>query len=159
MFFSEVVRLRKEGFALFKVGEVIDSKYVVERVCPKPGGSLTRRSAPGYQASKFLVFGNQIVISDLGLGKDPSSDTVFTQSVHVGGTPAFSPLQFFEHGGFKDAQDSDDIYMLGKSFYYLLTGSNPQVLVKRKVNPVLYQVIERCCAEAREDRLQNCGAD
>lgn len=40
----------------------------------------------------FLIFGDRIVVSDLGLAKDPSTETEFTKSLDVRGTYAFSPL-------------------------------------------------------------------
>lgn len=105
----------------------------------------------------FLLLGKRIVVSDLGLAKDPASDTIFTRSITVGGTAAFSPPQFFEHDGFRTAQETDDIFMLGKSFYYLLTGANPQHIVREKINPVFLRVIEKCCSPKREGRYRNCG--
>jgi serine/threonine protein kinase len=102
----------------------------------------------------FLIFGDRIVVSDLGLAKDPSSETEFTKSLDVRGTFAFSPPQF-STGGFKEAEFSDDIFMLGKSFYYMLTGLNPYYLMPDKVNPVLFRVLEKCSQPQRHLRYQS----
>lgn len=104
----------------------------------------------------FLIFGDRIVVSDLGLAKDPSSETEFTKSLDVRGTYAFSPPQF-STGGFKEAEFSDDIFMLGKSFYYMLTGLNPYYLMPEKVHAVLFRVLQKCSQPARQLRYQSCA--
>lgn len=104
----------------------------------------------------FLVYSNRIVVSDLGLAKDPSSDTEFTKSIDIRGTFAFCPPQFHMKDGFKKAEFSDDIFMLGKSFYYMLTGLSPYYLDQSEVNPVVFRVIDKCCQANRDLRYQTC---
>lgn len=62
-------------------------------------------------------------LCDFGLAKDLTQDTGLTQAGAILGTPNFmSPEQWF---GTDDISNRSDIYSLGASFFYILTGSKP----------------------------------
>lgn len=69
---------------------------------------------------------DQIVVSDFGLGKFEERDsTIVTASRDFLGTEAYAPPEFMIKGGAINADVRGDIYQLGKTLYFLLTGKNP----------------------------------
>ena len=102
----------------------------------------------------FLRDGDHIVVTDFGLSTELESKTAFTRSSVFWGTQGFLPPEF-HHGGFKHADAAGDIFMLGKSFYVLLTGRDPLYLVPDDVPPPLFVIIERCCVINKSARYQN----
>lgn len=66
---------------------------------------------------------NNAKLCDFGLAKDLKETTELTSAGMVLGTPNFmSPEQWF---GAKDLTHQSDIFSLGSTFYYLLTGVKP----------------------------------
>jgi hypothetical protein len=103
----------------------------------------------------FLFDGQRLVISDLGLSAEIESMTRFTRSADAWGTAAYLPPEFHMPGGFKNADATSDVFMLGKSLYALLTGiafpmymqpDHPQI--PKQLRPI----IERCCRMEKERR-------
>lgn len=103
----------------------------------------------------FLVSSQgQIVVSDFGLGMEPESLSRFTSSSMFWGTKGYLPPEF-SNGGFKHATAAGDIFMLGKSFYNLLTGRDPAYLIDNTIHPSLFYVISRCCEMEPMRRFQS----
>jgi serine/threonine protein kinase len=86
----------------------------------------------------------EVLVSDFGLGVEPDSTSRFTDTQLAWGTHGYLPPEFSE-GGFKYADAKGDIYMLGKSFYTLLSKKSPEHLQSGEFNPILYSVIEKAC--------------
>jgi len=101
----------------------------------------------------FLREGSELVVSDLGLSTEVSSATAVTRSSVWWGTHGYIPPEF-QQGGFKYADATGDIYMLGKTFYVLLTGREPAYLMQDGVPPPLFHIINRCCSLAKGARYQ-----
>ncbi len=105
----------------------------------------------------FLLGQGTMVVSDLGLCTEHESPTGFTRSTQWAGTPGYMPPEFL-NGGFKDANAQSDIFMLGKSFYALLSGRDPMYLVPDGIPPQLFPILERCCAVAPVSRYQTLAS-
>lgn len=105
----------------------------------------------------FLLGGGTMVVSDLGLCSERESLTAFTRSSQWAGTPGYLPPEYI-NGGFKDADASTDIFMLGKSFYAVLSGRDPMYLVPDGLPPQLFPVLERCCAISKTSRYQTLAS-
>lgn len=101
----------------------------------------------------FLREGDRLVVSDLGLSTEVLSVTAFTRSSVWWGTHGYIPPEF-QQGGFKHADAAGDIYMLGKTFYVLLTGREPAYLMQDGVPPPLFHIINRCCSLSKTARYQ-----
>lgn len=101
----------------------------------------------------FLLDGDQVVVSDFGLTTEVGSGTAFTRSSIWWGTHGYIPPEFL-NGGFKYADATGDIFMLGKTIYVLLTGREPMYLVGDNVPPPLFHIIERCCSISKLNRYQ-----
>lgn len=93
----------------------------------------------------FLRNGKSIVVSDFGLGIEMESRTQFTRSSQCWGTPGYTPPEFLEDGGFKNATAESDVFMLGKSFYALVTGRDPQFINETLLARPLAFVVDKCC--------------
>ena len=102
----------------------------------------------------FLMDGDGLVVSDFGLGMEPGSTSRFTSSSMFWGTQGYLPPEF-QNGGFKLADESSDVFMLGKSFYVLVTKQNPTYLMETDVNPALFHVIERACELDKNKRYKS----
>ena len=77
----------------------------------------------------LVTFENQIVVSDLGLGKFEKRDsTIITDSRVFLGTEAYAPPEYMIRGGVINADIRSDIYQLGKTLYFLLTGNDPYLI-------------------------------
>ncbi len=98
-----------------------------------------------------------LVISDFGLCTEEGSSSAFTRSSQWTGTVGYMPPEFML-GGFKNAGVSADIFMLGKSFYVMLTGRDPMYLVPDGLPPQLLPVLERCCAVSKDARYQSLAS-
>lgn len=107
----------------------------------------------------FLFNGEKLVVSDFGLSTQVDSLTQFTRTIDYGGTLSYLPPEFL-NGGFKYADALGDIFMLGKSFYTLLTGMDPILLhleheqIPRQLRPI----IDRCCRPLKGQRYQSIEA-
>lgn len=106
----------------------------------------------------FLVDEGDVVVSDFGLSTEIDSSTMFTRSTMGWGTPGYLPPEFSMKGGFKNADASSDVFMLGKTFYYLLTGRDPTYLLTDDIAKPLMVVIERCCVAHKPGRYQNLAS-
>lgn len=106
----------------------------------------------------FLIDGESLVISDLGLCSEIDSPTAFTRSSVWWGTPGYLPPEFLTPGGFRSAASPSDIFMLGKTFYFLLSGRDPMYLLPDDVPGPLFAVIERCCAVSTANRYQSLAS-
>lgn len=106
----------------------------------------------------FLISNGTMVVSDLGLCSEKASTTAFTRSSQWAGTPAYLPPEFINPGGFKEADATADIFMLGKSFYAILSGRDPMYLVPDGLPPQLFPIFERCCAVNKASRYQSLAS-
>ena len=104
----------------------------------------------------FLRNGQLIVVSDFGLSTEVGSSTAITTPSQSWGTHGYIPPEFeMDDGGFHNADATSDIFMLGKSFFSLLSGrDNPQYLNPLDIPDALYPIIERCCEVDRSRRFQ-----
>lgn len=106
----------------------------------------------------FLRSENSLVISDLGISYETNSATGFTQSSAALGTREYLPPEFLTSDGFRSAKAASDIFMLGKSFYNLLSGRDPMYLSSEGIPPPIFVVIERCCSIDMSARYQTLAA-
>jgi serine/threonine protein kinase len=102
----------------------------------------------------FLLGAGTLVVSDLGLCSEIDSPTAFTRSSMYWGTQGYLPPEYL-NGGFKSADVAGDIFMLGKTFYVMLSGRDPTYLVSDDLPGPLFPVIDRCCAVAKGGRYQS----
>jgi serine/threonine protein kinase len=102
----------------------------------------------------FLREGESIVVSDFGLSTELGSQTAFTRSSVWWGTHGYIPPEFLG-GGFKHADAAGDIFMLGKTFYALVTGREPMYLLSQGIPAPLFHIIERSCSTSKDTRYQS----
>lgn len=103
----------------------------------------------------FLVYNGKVVISDFGLAKI-TNGTSLTRPSQAWGTEGYVPPDFYHPDGFRSATKEDDIYMLGKTMYVLLTGDSPAHVIIENVPPLLQHIIEKCCHYKREQTYRSC---
>jgi eukaryotic-like serine/threonine-protein kinase len=104
--------------------------------------------------SNFLHNERGVVVSDLGLCTDTNSTTRLTSTTQQWGTEGYMPPEY-ANGAFKNATSAGDIFMLGKSFFALLTGRSPvHFFHDDKIPAPLFAVLERACHPIPERRYQ-----
>ena len=103
----------------------------------------------------FLRSGSSIVVSDFGLGMELESRTQFTRTSQWWGTPGYTPPEFLNDGGFKNATAESDVFMLGKSFYALVTGRDPRFIDDTLLPTPLAFVVDKCCKLERNKRFNS----
>lgn len=103
----------------------------------------------------LVVGNNKVVVSDLGLGKFEERDTtVITDSHAFLGTDGYIPPEYKDVGGTINADARGDIFQLGKTLYYMLTGKDPSYIQIDLLPPELGHVISRATKGHPNDRYQ-----
>lgn len=67
----------------------------------------------------------EAVLVDFGVSKRYDESGHQTSSTPLGVSEGYAPIEQYESGGMDQFSPSTDIYSLGATFYYLLTGSRP----------------------------------
>lgn len=106
----------------------------------------------------FLILNNSCVAADFGLGAELNSTTAFTSQGTSWGTIGYIPPEFYDAGGFMNADERSDIYMIGKTFYHLLTNRNPTHLNGDGIPKPLYYLIDKCCKVDPHHRFDNLSS-
>lgn len=135
-----------ENNTAYYVMEYIEGESLSEMV--KRGGALPEAVAIGYirQVAQALSYihaksinhldikpanimvrksDNSVVLIDFGLSKQYDSTGGQTSSTPVGISEGYAPLEQYQMGGVSTFTPQTDIYSLGATLYYLVTGTVP----------------------------------
>jgi eukaryotic-like serine/threonine-protein kinase len=101
---------------------------------------------------------NDLVISDLGLGKFTDSDSsILTSSNALLGTMGYIPPEFYEKNGTQKANIPSDIFQLGKTIYNVFTNKNPAVIEQDILPGGLLYIVTKSTEDKPEERYQSVG--
>ena len=116
----------------------------------KPGNIMVRRKD------------GRVFLLDFGLSKQYDAEGNQTSSTPLGISHGYAPIEQYTPGGMKEFSPQTDIYALGATLYYLVTGSTPPAageLFTHKlegfppaVSSVLRRAIGKAMRQQREDR-------
>ncbi len=127
--------------------------------CSHKNQIIHRDIKPGNIFMQKADDGTRIKLFDFGLAKD-KRDKSLSRFAFSGGTDDYiSPQQDRDA---RDADERDDIYSLGKSFYQMLVGKvlrqgDPYVEVSLEDKDISYrinQILKKCVSPQRKDRWQ-----
>ena len=106
----------------------------------------------------FLQSGHEIVVSDMGLSVEvDSTASTITSTAEAWGTFGYAPPEY-RSDGFRNPDAAGDIFMLGKTFYQLLSGRDPVYMIPTGIAPGLFHVLKRACEPIKDSRFQTLGA-
>ena len=157
-----VMKYYKDGDLLGLISDLSKNAVKQEQVFNQICDCIAELHLHGYthrdiKPQNFLRDGSHVVVSDFGLAKAVGLGTTFTMSDRFWGTQGFMPPEFHK-GEFKSASPKSDVFMLGKTFYALLTGRDPTYLASDDIYPALFHVIERCCSLKAHDRYDSIAS-
>lgn len=153
-----VMQYYKDG-DLTNITERLQNNFVYqEEIFHKMIDCISELHLEGYQhrdikPQNFLMDSSNIIVSDFGLAKAMGAGTTFTMSHVWWGTFGYTPPEFMS-GDFKAASPPSDIFMLGKSFYWLLTKREPFYINDQGLHPAIFHIIEKCCHQSKDKRYQ-----
>jgi eukaryotic-like serine/threonine-protein kinase len=104
-----------------------------------------------------MFLDDHIVISDLGLGRfDIRDSTSITETGQKGCTPGYMPPEYQnDRNAFKNGTKTGDIYMVGKSLYYVFSGGLPvDNVLYDKLEPSIASIIKKCIDDNPRQRYQ-----
>ena len=67
----------------------------------------------------------RVIVIDFGLSKQYDADGNQTSSTPVGISAGYAPMEQYQQGGVREFSPETDIYSLGATLYYLVTGNVP----------------------------------
>ena len=120
----------------------------------KPANLLLRREDDG---------SDNVVLIDFGISKHYDAQGHATTTSFVTYSRGFASLEQYREGGVQEFSPTSDIYSLGATLYFLLTGQTPpdaMLLVEdplerpSTINPDLWQIISRAMSTSRRKRYQ-----
>ena len=120
----------------------------------KPSNILVRKDRQG---------NDDVVLIDFGVSKHYNREGQQTTSAPVGLSKGFAPLEQYREGGVREFSPSTDVYSLGATLYYLLTGVVPPeaadllstpLIRPSGISDALWQVIARAMSIRPADRYQ-----
>lgn len=107
---------------------------------------------------------NDVVLIDFGVSKHYDQGGHQTTTTPVGYSKGFAPIEQYREGGVKNFSPPADIYSLGATFYYLLTGTVPPeatdliddpLSCPPTIIPPLWAVIEKSMKTSSKQRYQS----
>ena len=107
---------------------------------------------------------NDVVLIDFGVSKHYDQVGHQTTTTPVGYSKGFAPIEQYREGGVKNFSPPADIYSLGATFYYLLTGTVPPeatdliddpLACPQTIAPPLWAVIEKSMKTSSKQRYQS----
>ena len=103
-----------------------------------------------------LLFNNQVKVSDFGLSRFESRDTTtLTTTSLTAGTNGYMPPEY-RSGAFKDGTVAADIYMIGKTLYYLFSSAKDVSNIRNEyVSPQIANIVDLCTRNDPNDRIQS----
>ena len=121
----------------------------------KPSNILLRKDAQGR---------DDVVLIDFGVSKHYDREGHQTTSTPVGLSKGFAPFEQYREGGVREFSPATDVYSMGATLYYLVTGQAPPEAAELVESPLarpdavsepLWQVISRAMSFRRTDRYQS----
>ncbi|MFR9546141.1 MAG: serine/threonine-protein kinase [Rikenellaceae bacterium] len=103
-----------------------------------------------------LLLSDVVKISDLGLGRFEIRDSTTITTSQWGTEGYFPPEYLSDTESFKRGSIAGDIFMIGKSLYYIFSGGlDPQNVELDKVNPFVATIINQCTRLAPIERYNS----
>lgn len=105
-----------------------------------------------------LILNGQVKVSDFGLSRFENRDTTtITSSSLAAGTRGYMPPEF-QNGGFKEGTVGADIYMIGKTLYYVFSSAKDVSNIRQEfVSPHIFNIVDLCTKYYPEDRIASVG--
>lgn len=105
-----------------------------------------------------LLYKGIVKVSDFGLSRFVSRDTTtITRTNLKAGTQGYMPPEY-NNGAFKAGNVEGDVYMIGKTLYYMFSHGRDVSNVRSETVPVqLYSIIDKCTKDEPSQRYSSVG--
>lgn len=103
-----------------------------------------------------LLYKGVVKVSDFGLSRFVSRDTTtITNTDMKAGTQGYMPPEFY-HGVFKDGTIEGDVYMIGKTLYYMFSHGKDVSNVRSESVPLqIFSIIDKCTKNEPNQRYSS----
>lgn len=101
-----------------------------------------------------LILNGQVKVSDFGLSRFENRDTTtITSSSLAAGTRGYMPPEF-QNGEFKEGTVEADVYMIGKTLYYVFSSAKDVSNIRQEfVSPHIFHIVDLCTKYYPQDRI------
>lgn len=109
--------------------------------------------------------GDRAVLIDFGISKHYDDNDDQTSSTPIGRSKGYAPIEQYNSASLNTFSPSTDIYSIGATLFYLLTGKNPpeasivnengKMVVPAYISHKITKVIEKAMMPRRKDRFQS----
>ena len=116
-------------------------------------------------ANVMLNKKGEAVLIDFGISKHYDDSGSQTSSALIGVSEGYAPIEQYEAGALDNFTPATDIYALGATFYFLLTGKRPPKAsdvmndglpeFPSNISPALRSAVEKAMQSRRKDRPQS----
>lgn len=106
-----------------------------------------------------LIYRGIVKVADFGLSRFVNRDTTtITQTGMQAGTAGYMPPEF-QHGEFKDGTVAGDVYMIGKTLYYVFShGMDVSNVRSENVAVPIFAIIDKCTRDDPSQRYASVDA-
>lgn len=105
-----------------------------------------------------LLYKGVVKVSDFGLSRFVSRDTTtITNTDMKAGTQGYMPPEFY-NGVFKNGTVEGDVYMIGKTIYYMFSHGKDVSNVRSEFVPLqIFSIIDKCTKNEPDQRYSSVG--
>ncbi len=125
-------KIKKEG----ALNESIAIKYITQMADALSTLHSKRIMHLDIKPANVLLRGNDLFLIDFGVSKHYDSEGEATTTTPVGRSKGYAPIEQYRQGGVQSFSPETDIYSLGATAYFFVTGQVPPEATELIIDPI-----------------------